>query len=130
MLIQILTYTPPYVWATLAALIGLGLMQARERRVATLQVLALPLVLLGLGLWSMAPSMAAQPLVIAMWLGALILGAVGGRLTPQVPGTVWLAAENRLRVPGSWMPMAFIVVIFVLRYAAGVGSAMHTRVAQ
>jgi hypothetical protein len=125
MFTQILTHTPVFVWFLLAGLLTLGLMQTRKRRVRRPQVVALPALMLGLGLWSLAPGFTALPGLAALWLAALALGAAGGRRTPQQPGTAWLAAEGCFQVPGSWIPMAFIVAIFMLRYAVGAGIALH-----
>jgi hypothetical protein len=125
MFMQILIHTPVFVWALLAGLLALGLLQTRDRQVSKPQVVALPAVLLGLGLWSMTPGFMALPGLGLLWLAALALGSAGGRRTPQQPGTIWLAAERRFSVPGSWIPMAFIMAIFVLRYAVGAGTTLH-----
>ena len=53
MLMMILTHTPVYVWALLAGLVALGLMQSRTRQVSKVQALALPVTMLALGLWSL-----------------------------------------------------------------------------
>ena len=125
MLITIVTHTPAWVWGLLTALLALGLWQRLTRRVAPMQLLALPLALLALGLWSMAPGFAALPLAAVLWLTALAVGnALGQRLRPP-RGTLWYADEQRLHLPGSWLPLLLIVTIFALRYAVGVGSAMH-----
>jgi hypothetical protein len=125
MLLQILAHTPVFVWFLLAGLVTLGWQQSRDRRVAPLQVLALPALMLGLGAWSLAPGMAALPVVALVWLGALALGAAGGVRTPQLPGTAWLAEAGRFRVPGSWVPMGFILFIFLLRYSSNVAFALR-----
>lgn len=125
MLVHILVHTPLYVWGLLAALVLLGLLQMRTRQVSKGQLLALPLVLLGLGLWSLIPGIAAMPLVALCWLVALGLSAALGRRIPVQPGTAWLASVRRLQLPGSWLPMVLIMLIFSLRYAMGVGTAMH-----
>jgi hypothetical protein len=125
MLLQILTHTPVFVWFLLAGLIALGWRQSRERRIAPLQVLALPALMLGLGAWALAPGMAALPVVALVWLGALALGAAGGVRTPQQPGTAWLARAGRFQLPGSWVPMGFILFIFLLRYSSNVAFALH-----
>lgn len=125
MLLQILTHTPVFVWFLLAGLIALGWRQSRDRLVTPLQVLALPALMLGLGAWSLAPGLAALPVLAAVWLGALALGTAGGAGAPQQPGTAWLAPSGRFRLPGSWVPMAFILTIFLLRYSSNVAFALH-----
>jgi len=125
MIVIILSHTPVWVWGLLAALMALGFSQTRQRRLAPWRLLMLPLVLLGLGLWSMAPSFMALPLSALVWLTALSTGAslLSGR--PAQAGAEWLPAEQRLLLPGSWLPMWLILGIFSLRYAANVGMAMN-----
>lgn len=125
MLIQILTHTPLWVWALLTALLALGLWQRRQRHVRRGQLLALPLALLVLGLWSMAPGFVAQPLLAGAWLLALLAAAHLGRRLPTPAAARWLAAEQRLQLPGSWVPLVIILCIFSLRYATGVSLALH-----
>jgi hypothetical protein len=45
--------------------------------------------------------------------------------TPQQPGTTWLAHAGRFQLPGSWVPMGFILFIFGLRYSSNVAFALH-----
>ena len=125
MILQILIHTPLWVWALLAALLALGLSQRRDRRVRRAQLLALPLALLALGLWSMAPGFVAQPVAAALWLGAIAAAALLGLRLPRPAAARWLADEARLFLPGSWLPLLLIVTIFSLRYAAGVGQGLH-----
>jgi hypothetical protein len=125
MLISILGHTPLWVWGLLAALVGLGLMQARPRRVARMQLLLLPVALSALGLVSLAPGFAAQPLAAGLWLGALAASAWLGLRLPRPAGAVWRPALNRLQLPGSWMPLAMAMTIFSLRYVLAVALALH-----
>jgi uncharacterized integral membrane protein len=125
MLLQILIHTPVVVWALLAGLIALGLAQTRTRHARPVRVLALPALFVGLGLWSLLPGIESRPAVALLWLLALTLGSAAGRRTPLLPGTVWLAAEGRFRVPGSWIPLGFILAIFGLRYASSVAFVLH-----
>jgi hypothetical protein len=125
MLIEIVRFTPSWVWGLLAALLLLGLWQTRPRTVARAQLLALPLALLALGLWSMRAGFVVQPSALVLWLVALgALLALGQRL-PRPPGARWQSDTARLQLPGSWLPMAMIVGIFTLRYAISVAQALH-----
>ena len=125
MILQILLHTPLWVWALLAALLALGLSQRRDRRVRRVQLLALPLSLLALGLWSMAPGFVAQPVAAVLWLSAIAAATLLGLRLPRPAAARWLADEARLFLPGSWLPLVLIVTIFSLRYAAGVGQGLH-----
>lgn len=125
MLAQILSKTPLWVWAIASALLALGLWQRRTRRVAPAALPALPLAMLALGLWTMAPGFAAQPLTAATWLLALGLAMQVGHRLPLAGGVRWLAAEKRLHVPGSWLPLALMMGIFSLRYASAVALTLQ-----
>lgn len=125
MILMILSHTPIWVWAVLALLLALGLWQRRDRHVRRGQLLALPLALLALGLGSMAPGLAAQPVAALCWLGSIATFLWLGTRLPRSAAARWLPEQQRLFLPGSWVPMALIVAIFGLRYAAGVGQGLH-----
>lgn len=125
MIATIVANTPVWVWGLLAALVALGLSQTRRRSVAPPRLLALPLALMGLGLWSMAPAFVAVPLAALGWVAALVLSATLAQRLPRPAGARWLATDGRLHLPGSWLPLVVILVIFMLRYSMGVGQAFH-----
>jgi hypothetical protein len=122
---DILRYTPTWVWGLLAALLALGYWQSRPRNVARAGLLALPLVLLSLGLWSTWSSFAALPLAAGLWLSALAASFFAARRLQAPDGTRWDAVSKRLHLPGSWLPLALIVTIFTLRYSATVALVLH-----
>lgn len=125
MLFEIVRHTPLWVWLLLAALLALGLSQRRGRFVQPARLLILPLVLLGLGLSSMAAAFSALPLVGVAWVAALLMSlTLALRLKPPA-GTHWDAAAGRLFLAGSWMPLFIILVIFTLRYTTAVSLALH-----
>ena len=99
--------------------------QRRTRAVQPVRLLILPLVLLALGLWSMAPGFVAHPVAGLLWLKALVLATVLGRRLPVAAGVRWIEATRRLQLPGSWVPLAVILAIFSLRYASGVAMALQ-----
>ncbi len=125
MIVNILSHTPVWVWGLLTALLALGFSQTRQRHVAPSRLLLLPMALLGLGLWSMAPGFVALPLAALVWLAALGAGVAVLAGRPSRAGAQWLPAEHRLQLPGSWMPMLLILAIFSLRYAANAGMAIN-----
>ena len=125
MVMEILSRTPVWVWGLLAALLALGAAQTRDRHVAPSRLLMLPIALLALGLSSMAAGFVALPAAAALWLAALAGSATLPAGQAARAGTRWLPVEQRLQLPGSWVPMLLIVVIFSLRYATNVGMAIN-----
>ena len=125
MMLMILSHTPIWVWVLLALLLALGLWQRRDRNVRRGQLLALPLALLVLGLWSMAPGFVALPLAAVCWLVSISAFVWLGTRLPRAAAARWLPEQRRLFVPGSWVPLMLIVSIFSLRYASGVGHGLH-----
>jgi hypothetical protein len=122
---MILQHTPVWVWGLLAGLLVLGLWQTRSRQVRRGQVLALPAALLAMGLSTMAPAFVHQPLAAVLWLLALAGGTWLGWRWLQPRAAQWLPAVQRLQLPGSWLPLVLILLIFSLRYAAGVAQGLH-----
>jgi hypothetical protein len=125
MVMEILSRTPVWVWGLLAALLAWGIAQSRDRLVAPSRLLLLPIVLLALGLSSMAAGFVALPAAAALWLAALAGGATWSAGRAVRRGTQWRPDTRRLQLPGSWLPMLLIVVIFSLRYITSVGMAIN-----
>lgn len=130
MLMQLLTRTPLWVWALAAALLALGLWQRRTRRVPPAALLGLPLGMLGLGLWTLAPAFVQLPVTAMVWLLALGGGLALGQHLPTPRGAVWLHDTRRLHLPGSWLPLLLIGAIFSLRYASAVALVLHPALRQ
>jgi amino acid permease len=125
MLLQILQGTPLGVWALFAGLVGLGLSQARARTIGSQRAALLPAALVVLSLAGVVTAFGGKPLAIAAWAagsGAAIV--TGPRLLPRLRAT-WQAAGDTLQVAGSWLPLALIVSLFLVKYAAGVSLALH-----
>jgi hypothetical protein len=72
----------------------------------------------------MRGSFQAVPMALPVW--ALCAGgaahAVGSR--GAAPGVRWLADAGRWQLPGSWLPLVVIVLIFCTRYASTVASVI------
>jgi hypothetical protein len=122
-IVAILSHTPGYVWAILAALVLLGSLQLRRQRMSRMRLLIAPVAMGALSLWSVTTAFGTKPAVIAAWL----LGI----------GAAWLA-NRALRWPrdvrsdgdafvvaGSPWPLALMLAIFALRYAVAVSLVFH-----
>ena len=128
----ILKNTPVWVWGLLSALLALGLSQVRGRRVGLMRMALLPLIMTGLSLWGTVSAFGNSPLfgyVLLAWAaGAALMLTL---IAPQAPpvGTRYDAASRRFQVPGSWVPLALILGIFLTKYYVGVDLAMQASLA-
>ena len=132
MLGTVIKNTPLWVWGLLAALLALGLSQARGRRVGLMRMALLPLVMVGLSVWGMVAAFGHSPLfgyVLLAWASgaALMLALLASQASPA--GTRYDAASRSFQVPGSWVPLALILGIFLTKYIVGVDLAMQASLA-
>jgi hypothetical protein len=126
MLAQIFTHTPVWVWLLLAFLIYRGIGALAERPFVARNVLLLPLVLTGWGMYSMANRYGNDIGVLLCWAaGFIVAGIIGySSITAQaVTGT-----RKAPRQAGSVIPLVLIVAIFVVKYVVEVSFAMHPEV--
>ncbi len=131
--LDIVRHTPLWVAAVLAGLTALGLSATRTRSVHLGRLLLMPLIMGGLALWGVQSAFAASDRLaelLALWAAcyAAVL-AVGTRLAPPA-GARYDAATRRFRLPGSWVPMGLILVVFLMKYGIGVQLAMEPPLAR
>lgn len=128
MLIQILSHTPPYVWAILAFLVWRGVAELREREIAVARMFVLPLVMLVLSLHDIARKFGPDATALVAWSGAFAAAAwLAWRFgrARVVPG----AAPGRVRVAGSALPLVLMLSIFVVKYVTSVLLAVRPELA-
>ena len=125
MIVQILTRTPLWVWGLLAALLALGFSQARSRTVGLARITLLPLGLGAFSLYGTVSAFGATPAVIGSWLLATTLLLLVVTQMPLPAGTHYDSATRQFQLPGSWVPMALIMCIFMTKYVVGVSLVMH-----
>ena len=114
--LTVLSHTPPWVWLILAALVALGLRQARDHVVSPSRLLIQPLALGSLSLYATVSAFGAQVLPLAGWLAGVLLGVAANQRL-RLPRQVRLLPDGQITVGGSWAPMALLMLIFWLRYA-------------
>jgi hypothetical protein len=125
----ILEHTPVWVWVVFAVIVLLGLQQTRTRDVSIGRATVLPGVMILLSLSGVLGAFAHVPLAWAAW-------AVGVGLTLTFAGKAVAAhgasrstRPGHLRVPGSLIPIALILAVFVTKYAAGIMLALNPSLA-
>ena len=126
--LAVLSHTPLWVWLILAALVALGLRQARDHTVAPTRLWIQPVVLGALSLSATVSAFGAQALPLAGWLAGVLLG-VAANQPLRLPRQVHLLPDGRLSIGGSWVPMLLLMLIFWLRYAVAVSLTMSPTLA-
>ncbi len=125
MLAQIAQNTPLWVWGLLAALVVLGLTQARDRSAGLARTVVLPLGMGAFSLSGLVTGFGASPAVLGAWLAAAALALTAVVLRPLPAGVRYDTARREFALPGSWVPMALILGIFSIKYATGVMLALQ-----
>ena len=129
MLIEILKRTPPWVFVLFFVLLALGYSQSKERAVKRGSVSVLPIAMIALSFYSVFSAFGIAPIGFIFWLigggAAVLLGLV---LT--APRGVRYSTETQLYlVPGSWLPLVLIMIIFFIRYYVGYAFARQLSIA-
>lgn len=122
---MILSHVPSWVWALLAGLIALGLMQARDQWLSAKRLRIVPAVFLALGAWSTVSAFGWRGPVIAAFFIAMGLATRAVRATGWPGQARYDAARALFHLPGSWVPMFLILAIFVVKFGAGMALGLH-----
>lgn len=122
----ILQGTPIWVWGVLALLIALGLTQVRTRRVPRFRVFLLPLVMIPLSLNTVVAAFGMKTLPIVAWgFGIVIALALNQFVLKSPQGVRFFRGPNVFEIPGSWIPLLLMMVIFCSRFVLGVTRAIN-----
>lgn len=119
---QVLKGTPVWVWAILVTLIVLGIKQLQPRTVKRYSVLIAPIAFLFVGLTAAGRG----PVGFAAWaLTLLSVAAFTFFVWQPTGGARYDAKTDRLSMPGSVVPMIFMLSIFLLNYVINVTLAIN-----
>lgn len=120
MLIEILKRTPPWVFVLFFALLALGYFQSKSRTVSRAKVSMLPVAMIVLSFYGVFSAFGVAPIGLAFWVLGVVI-AVGVGVTLAAPRGVTFSAETQSYcVPGSWLPLVFMMTIFFIKYVVGV----------
>jgi hypothetical protein len=119
----ILSHTPGYVWAILAALVVLGSLQLRRQRISRTRLLIAPVAMGLLSLWSASTAFGVRPAVALAWVLGMAAAWLANR-TLRWPREIG-GDGDAFVVAGSPWPLALMLAIFALRYAVAVSLVFH-----
>lgn len=114
----IVSHTPAWVWPLVLYALWMGLKRMQDRTVSPARLIVMPLLVVGLSLYSLA----AGPLSLSV-LAGLVCGGLAGALAGLAAARrtpAMLLSDGRLRVRGDWLPLAVIAGIVVVKFARGV----------
>ncbi len=122
----IVTHTPAWVWAALAALVLAGLRQTRTHDVSATRVWLVPALLGTLSLLGALRGFAhaGEILTGAGWAAGALLGFASNRVL-ALPRQVQANADGSFRVAGSVAPLLLFVGVFMIRYVVNVALALQ-----
>ena len=121
---QILSNTPPWVFALFAGLLAFGLMQTRNRKVNRFLAYLLPVGMVALSLAGVQSSFGFNLVPVALWAGGLALVTLIGHMFFRDTQVVFHRTTNAFYIPGSWTPLIVIMAIFFTKYVVAVMHAL------
>ena len=122
---RVLLGTPWWVWGLLMGLLALGYSQTRTRQAGLPRTLAMPVAMGALSIYGTLSTLGATPLVMAGWLATAVLSAWLVLRQPVAAGTRYDTTRRVIEQPGSWVPLALIVGIFLTKYSVIVSLTLH-----
>jgi hypothetical protein len=130
MIIEIVRHTPSWVWLLLAVLLWRGYGMTRPQRVTQSRAAMLPALFTALSLSGVISTFGAQPGALLCWASGLVLSAYEVQRHGAPKGARYLAQNRSYELPGSWVPLLLIVLIFVVKYGVGIQLALHGELRQ
>jgi hypothetical protein len=125
MLISILQHTPHWVWWLLAALISLGVSQMQPQQKTLRAATAIPVAMAALSFYGVVSVFSHESIALVAWAAAMLAALATSHAAGIGSNARWLAAEQRLLVPGSWIPLMLMLGLFIIKFGANVMLAMH-----
>ncbi len=125
----ILSHIPSWVWAILAFIVVMGILQSRDQLMACARLVILPMVWVAFGAWGVKTSFGLSVAPLLAW-GLALIGSLRFVKRSGWPGGARHDAESdRYFVPGSWLPFALMLAIFCGKFALGLSLGFHPELA-
>jgi len=126
--IDILTHTPTWVFAVFALLAWLGGRQLLPGSTRLARAVGMPLAMAAFAVYGVVTAFGqsgAGLLAVAGWAAAAALALAAVARVPLNPAVRYDIEARRFHQPGSAVPLALMMGIFLTKYAVGVTLAVH-----
>jgi hypothetical protein len=122
---EILAHTPFFVYVLFVVLVVFGFMQSRNRKVNIFLAYLLPFFMVCLSLLGVLSSFGIKFIPLSIWLGGLLVISFAFYRAFPLKGIIYYSSENKLFIPGSWIPFMVIMAIFFTKYVVGVMNGLQ-----
>lgn len=115
----LISQTPIWVFVVFFSLLFLGFMQTKPRVLKVKTVFILPIAMIIFSFFGVYSVFGFSFLTLSLWAMGLVTTLVIG-LKLAYPKFVSFAVQsNQLTIPGSWVPLLFMMAIFFTKYFVG-----------
>ena len=125
-----LMQTPWWVYLLLAYLLKVGIKASKPGVVSLKKMMVLPLVFTAMSIHSLYVSFGLETSAISMWLVSIVAGSVAGWLLVCRHNITVDKQHHLIGLPGSWVTMGLVVVIFASKYYFGYEMAADPQLLQ
>ena len=116
---ELISHTPTWVFAIFFTLLVLGFIQSKERIVKVKTDFILPVAMIIFSFFGVSSVFGLSILTMSVWGMGLVTTLVIG-LKLAYPRLVSFSEQsNKLTIPGSWVPLFFMMAIFFTKYFVG-----------
>ncbi|MCV2354940.1 hypothetical protein LNV09_12320 [Paucibacter sp. B2R-40] len=122
---DIFSHIPAFVWAILALILVMGLLQSRDQWMARRRLMGVPTIWLAYGIWGVVSSFGYSATAVLPWVLGLLASLSVVRRSGWPTGSRFDSARGQFFVPGSWLPLVLMMGIFLAKFAVGMSAAMH-----
>lgn len=120
---------PTWIFGLFALLLALGVKQSFPQAVTLCRSTLLPLALLAVSLLGVVSSFGALPLALLAWTVGVAVAATTLGARRDLDRVRYDAVAQRFHVPGSWAPIALMMGLFAVKFAAGAALARQPALA-
>jgi hypothetical protein len=122
---EILSHVPGYVWAILAFILLMGLLQVRDQWMSRSRLRLLPMIWLVYGIWGVVSSFGYSATAVLPWVFGLVLSQKLVSASGWPGGSHYDRARDQFLVAGSYLPLVLMMGIFLAKFGVGISAALR-----
>ncbi|VVE64279.1 hypothetical protein PAN31117_01530 [Pandoraea anapnoica] len=120
-----LSHVPVWVWGLLVALIALGVLATRPRQKTVWQALTMPLAMTAFSIFGVVSTFATNVPALIAWCSAVVITFALRAALGWWGNVRWDPETRRVHLPGSWLPLVWMLSIFAAKFTVAVAVAIH-----